>query len=383
MQYVVEEFYKNIPGKNEEVCGDHVEIIKQNGSTIIVLSDGLGSGIKANILATLTSKIAVGLFNKDLPLKEIIETIIDTLPICEKRGIAYSTLAVLIINEDGNARLIEMDTPFAFYYRNDMIKKIDKKKINIRGKTIYESNLKMGLNDRIFLASDGVVHAGIGGLLDFGLGWEGTARHLEELSKRNTSMEYIIEHMLNICKAYYFGKPADDITLIGLQFRRKHNLTILTGPPQNEKDDRVVANKLINATGKKAICGGTTAQIASRELGLELKCDLDYFDKDVPPVGHLEGIDIVTDGLLTLNKVLDYLRDYKQGEMFPKGRDGATCLMQMLLNSDRINLIVGRSMNESHQSLNLPLELGIRSQIVDRIANNLKRLNKEVKIEWY
>ncbi|MFW6301437.1 MAG: SpoIIE family protein phosphatase [Bacillota bacterium] len=383
MEYVIEEFYKNIPGKNEEVCGDHVEILKQNGSTIIVLSDGLGSGIKANILATLTSKIAIGLFNKDLPLKEIIETIIDTLPICETRGIAYSTLAVLIINEDGNVRLIEMDTPFAFYYRNDMIKKIDKNKINIRGKTIYESNFKMGLNDRIFLASDGVVHAGIGGLLDFGLGWEGTASHLEELSKRNKNMEYIIEHMLNICRAYYFGNPADDITLIGIQFRKQRKLTILTGPPQKEEDDKIVVNKLINTSGKKAICGGTTAQIAARELGQELKCELGYFDKDVPPIGHIEGIDMVTDGLLTLNKVLDYLRDYKQGEMFPKGNDGASCLMQMLLNSDRINLIVGRSMNESHQSLNLPLELGIRSQIVDRIASNLKRLNKRVKIEWY
>ncbi len=383
MSLVVEEFYKNIAREGEEVCGDNVEVIKQDDTTIIVLSDGLGSGIKANILSTLTSKIAIGLMNKNLPLEEIIATIIETLPICEVREIAYATLAILKIDNKGKAHLIEMDTPSAFLFRDNEVKSIKTKEIEIRGKKIKEAKFEIDRSDMIFLVSDGVLHAGIGGLLDFGLGWEGVAEHLTKVAEKKKDLKYIINKIVGICQAYYFTEPGDDFTILGVKYRKSRELTVLTGPPQNKEDDNVVINKLINSSGKKVISGGTTAQIAARELDRNLETSFEYYDSDIPPVSHLKGVNLVTEGLLTLNKVLEFLQNYKQGELLPEGEDGASRLIRLLLKSDHINFLVGRAMNESHQSLNLPLELGIRSQVVDRIANYLKKLNKKICIEWY
>ncbi|MGM0409441.1 MAG: SpoIIE family protein phosphatase [Bacillota bacterium] len=383
MNLVVEEFYKSIAKEGEEVCGDNVEVIKQDDTTIIVLSDGLGSGIKANILSTLTSKIAIGLLNKNLPLEEIIATVIETLPVCDVRKIAYATLAVLKIDNKGQVKLIEMDTPSAFLLKDNKVKSIKTKEIEIRNKKLRKADFQIDRSDMIFLVSDGVLHAGIGGLLDFGLGWEGVAEHLKKTADKKKELKYIINKMVGICQAYYFTEPGDDFTILGVKYRKSRELTVLSGPPQNKEDDKKVINKLMNSTGKKVISGGTTAQIAARELDRELETSFEYHDSNIPPISKIKGIDLVSEGLLTLNKVLDFLRNYKQGELLPEGKDGASRLIRLLLKSDKINFLVGRAMNESHQSLNLPLELGIRSQVVDRIANFLKKLNKEVQIEWY
>jgi hypothetical protein len=383
MSLVIEEFYKSIAREGEEVCGDNVEVIKRDNSTIIVLSDGLGSGIKANILATLTSKIAIGLINKNLPLEEIIGTLIETLPICEQRGIAYSTLAILKVNNEGQAHLIMIDSPSVFLLKDKKVVTIDTKKRIIKDKEIREAKFSICKSDMVFLTSDGVLHAGIGGLLDFGLGWDGVAEHLEKIASKKQNLKYIINKMVGVCQAYYFTEPGDDFTILGVKYRRSRELNVLSGPPQNKEDDPVVIEKLMNYDGKKVISGGTTAQIAARELDKKLETSFEYCDPNVPPVSYIEGINLVTEGLLTLNEVLEYIKGYKQGQLLPEGKDGASTLIRLLLQSDKIRWIVGRSMNESHQSLNLPLELGMRSQIVDRIASNLKKLNKEVVIEWY
>lgn len=383
MGIVIDEFYQSVPKHNQEVCGDNVEIIKSDEETIVVLSDGLGSGIKANILSTLTSKIAVGLIDKKLPLIEIIETLLATLPICEVREIAYSTLAVLKLNQNGKAQIIEIDTPSIFLARNGKVQKIEMKEREMRGKTVREAEIELEQNDKLFMVSDGVTHAGIGALLDFGLGWEGFARHIDDVLDRYLDLKDIIEKLVEICLAYYLMEPGDDFTVLGLGFREERKLTMLSGPPQDSKKDEEVIFELLEGPGRKVVSGGTTASIVARELNQKVESTFEYYDKNVPPIMKIKGMDLVTEGLLTLNKTADYLDKHKQGQLYPKGKDGASKLLRMLLSSDYIKMIVGRAMNESHQSLNLPLELGIRTQVMNRIAKSLKKLNKEVEIVWY
>ncbi|MCK4261044.1 MAG: SpoIIE family protein phosphatase [Halanaerobiales bacterium] len=366
----------------EELCGDHVEMIKKEDNSIMVLSDGLGSGVKASILATLTSKIAIGLIEKGLPLEEIIETIIETLPICQVRGMAYSTLAILKIYNDGAAYLVELDSPPAFLLRKRRIRQLEMKEKMIKGRLIKEAFFQMEKGDCIFIASDGVLHAGIGGLMDFGLGWDGVTQHLEELSAKKTSLKQMIEKMIKICQAYYVMKPGDDFTILGAQLRVPSYLTVMTGPPVEEADDLVIARKLIGVRGRKVICGGTTAQIYAREMDRELECTFDYVDPDIPPVSYIEGVDLVTEGLLTLNRTLQILQDYRYPEM-PLGEDGASLLARELLKSDEITMLVGRAVNEAHQNLNLPVDLGIRAQVIERLIGYLERLHKKLKIEWF
>ncbi|HMA59155.1 MAG TPA: SpoIIE family protein phosphatase [Halanaerobiales bacterium] len=383
MGIVIDEFYQSIPKRGQEVCGDNVEIIKNDKETIVVLSDGLGSGIKANILSTLTSKIAVGLIDKKLPLIEIIETVLATLPICEVREIAYSTLAVLRVNRNGKAQIIEIDTPSIFLVRNGQVKKIEMQEREMWGKTVREAEVKLENDDKLFMVSDGVIHAGIGALLDFGLGWQGFARHLDDVLQHYYNLKDIVEKLVDICLAYYLMEPGDDFTVLGLGFREERSLTMLSGPTQSPQKDEEVVFELLEGPGRKVVSGGTTASIVARELNQKVKSTFEYHDKAVPPIMKIKGMDLVTEGLLTLNKTADYLANHKQGQLYPEGKDGAARLVRMLLASDYIKMIVGRAMNESHQSLNLPLELGIRTQVMNRIAKSLKKLNKEVEISWY
>jgi len=384
MELVFEEFYRSIPKAGEEVCGDNVEIIKKENKTIVVLSDGLGSGIKANILSTLTSKIASGLLDKELPLREILSTMLATLPVCEVRGIAYATLAFLIIDQYQQLRLIEIDSPAAFLFRNDRIKKLDYREFELEGKKIRESNFKFQRQDQLFLVSDGVTHAGIGGLLNFGLGWDGVACQIERTVKKNQNdLKYSINKLVKIFNTFYNDQAGDDFTIIGMKYRKKRKLNIWSGPPLKKEDDSLLAQKISSAEGKKIISGGTTAQIAARELNKKLEPGLKYYDKDIPPTSKMEGFDLLTEGLLTLNKVLSLLKKYKPGQIPVEGKDGASSFTRFLLESDSVKFFVGRAVNESHQSLNLPINLGIRSQIISRISEQLKRIKKEVKIEWF
>lgn len=384
MGLVFEEFYRSIPKAGEEVCGDNVEIIKKENKTIVVLSDGLGSGIKANILSTLTSKIASGLLDKELPLREILSTMLATLPVCEVRGIAYATLAFLIIDQDQQLRLIEIDSPAAFLFRNDRIKKLDYREFELEGKKIRESNFKFQRQDQLFLVSDGVTHAGIGGLLNFGLGWDGVACQIERtVTKNQNDLKYSINKLVKIFNTFYNDQAGDDFTIIGMKYRKKRKLNIWSGPPLKKEDDSLLAQKINSAEGKKIISGGTTAQIAARELNKKLEPGLKYYDKDIPPTSKMEGFDLLTEGLLTLNKVLSLLKKYKPGQIPVEGKDGASSFTRLLLESDSVKFFVGRAVNESHQSLNLPINLGIRSQIISRISEQLRRIKKEVKIEWF
>src|SRR6056297_1135618 len=266
MGLVIDEFYQSIPKHGQEVCGDNVEIIKNDQETIVVLSDGLGSGVKANILSTLTSKIAVGLIDKKLPLIEIVETIIATLPICQVREIAYSTLAVLKLTNKGCAHIIEIDTPSIFLLRDNKVEKIPMEERKVLDKTVHEAKIKIDQRDKIFMVSDGVIHAGIGALLDFGLGWEGFARHINSVAERYHDLKSIIERLIDICMAYYLMEPGDDFTVLGLSFREKRELTMLSGPPQDPKKDEKVIFELLEGPGKKVVSGGNTANIVAREL---------------------------------------------------------------------------------------------------------------------
>jgi serine phosphatase RsbU (regulator of sigma subunit) len=77
----------------EQLCGDHVEIVEQENenSTVVVLADGLGSGVKASILSTLTSKIISTMIAAGLKLEDAVETVIAALR-SARQGKAYSTL---------------------------------------------------------------------------------------------------------------------------------------------------------------------------------------------------------------------------------------------------------------------------------------------------
>lgn len=368
---------------NEELCGDKVEIVKGDNRTIIVLADGLGSGVKANILATLTSKIMITMLKQGADLKETIETITSTLPICSVRNIAYSTFTILDIDDAFNARLIEYDNPPAFIIRKNKLIYPKKRCFESDDKNVWITELKLEVDDEITLCSDGVIHAGVGVMLNHGWEWSNVGAFLEEQTIK--SAEKLNRRLLETCNNLYAGKPGDDTTVVTVRLRMPEIAQIFTGPPDDRiKDEKVIQNFMCQP-GKKIVCGGTAANILSRELGREINTDLNYIDHTVPPTATIKGIDLVTEGVLTLKMVLNRLQSMNESceEPIFNKHDGVTQLLKMFVEeSTHIQFWVGRAINPAHQNPEFPKDLSIKINIIKEIERELSNMGKFVKINY-
>lgn len=362
----------------EELCGDNVEVVRTATDTIIVISDGLGSGVKANILATLTTKIASSMLKRGIPLEDVVDTITATLPVCKQRKIAYSTFHIIKVSGDGLATVVEFDCPSTFLKRNNHVIVFPTVEKVVGGKVIREGQLSLQEDDMLVAVSDGVIHAGIGGLLKLGWGWQGIAQQLAGESAKVIDADSLSQQVIRCCQGYYLDKAGDDSTVVSVKIRRPLHLTILTGPPADRSYDQKVVKRFLQQPGKKAIAGGTTANIVSRVTSRPLKVNLDYHDPAIPPTGRIEGIDLVTEGVLTLNAAVDRLRSAAAG----KQQDGASLLARMMLEADQINIIAGSAVNPAHQNPNFPVQINIKSQVLNQLLAVLKEKGKQVAIEW-
>ncbi|MHC1746038.1 MAG: SpoIIE family protein phosphatase [Negativicutes bacterium] len=365
----------------EELCGDNVEVVRTANSTIIVLSDGLGSGVKANILAMLTTKIASSMLKRGIPLEEVVNTVAQTLPVCRQRKIAYSTFHIIKINETGLTNIIEFDCPTSFLLRGHHVLPFPSQEKIIAGKTVREGELMLQENDKIVMISDGVIHAGIGGLLKLGWGWQGVEQELKTANQMNTDAEQLSQQIINCCQGFYLDRPGDDSTAVVVKIRPKRALTLFVGPPANAANDERITKRFLSRSGKKVVAGGTTAHIVSRITGKPVTTKLNYEDPQIPPIGHIDGIDLVTEGVLTVNAAVERMLRPKILKQSTR-QDGATLLAKMLMDADIITLLVGTAINPAHQNPSFPNQLNIKSQVLTKMQEVLLNLEKQVEIEW-
>lgn len=367
----------------EELCGDNIVVTNTQKGTIIVLSDGLGSGVKANILATLTTKIASSMLKRGIPLADVVSTIADTLPVCRQRKIAYSTLHIIKITPSGLATIVEFDCPTSFFIRDGKVMPLPLKEKVIGGKLIKEGQLLLQENDIIVAVSDGIIHSGIGGLLKLGWGWQGIADQLESVASNRNDAFSISDDIIRCCEGYYLGQPGDDSTIVTVKMRLARHLTILTGPPVDYSLDEKVVKRFLSQPGKKVVAGGTTAHIVSKVCDKKLVMDLSSYNEQIPPMGYIEGIDLVTEGILTLNAVLERVGSGRKTIIDSMHNTGADRLADMLLEADRIDIFAGKSINPAHQSPNFPFNKNIKPQVLAKLQAVLESKGKEVNIEWF
>lgn len=365
----------------EELCGDNVDIVRTPKATIIVMSDGLGSGVKANILATLTTKIATVMLKRGIPLEDVVNTIAETLPVCRQRKIAYSTLHIIKIAPDGQTTVVEFDCPTTFLVRRGKVIQFPTQEKVVSGKTIREGELWLQEEDMLVAVTDGVIHAGIGGLLKLGWGWKGVAEQIESETSGNSDTELIGQRLINCCEGYYLGRPGDDSTALVIKMRYPQQLTLLTGPPADPARDEELVGRLLGEPGKKVVSGGTTAQIVSRVTGCPLKVELTCHDPQIPPIAYLTGVDLVTEGVLTLNAAVDRLLDIQYLRRSTK-EDGATLLAKLLNKADKIKVFAGLAVNPAHQNPSFPMQMNIKAQVLNKLKTVLESKGKEVIIEW-
>lgn len=373
----------------EELCGDKVEIAKSGQDTIFVLADGLGSGVKANILASLTSKIVATMLAAGAEISDVIETMGSTLPVCSERQVAYSTFTVLRLSPNGEAHIVEFDNPDLILLRNGKNEPLNRETYEIAGKTIRETHMQLQVGDLCVFFSDGVIHAGIGKLLNFGWQHENVIKHLEKNADRYHTAHQAKESLLSACNDLYMEEPGDDTTVCVCRVRHPDIAYIMVGPPVDPENDAHIVDELINFDGTRIICGGTTSQIVSKITGRPLTTCLDYISPDVPPIGKMPGIDLVTEGVITLGKTLELMHRYEKGNIGRENalmskKDGAHLLASMLiLQCTGARFVVGRALNPAHQNPDLPLTLSIKLTLVEEIAACLRRLGKEAIVEYH
>ena len=381
--------YRSIFHEGEELCGDHVDVIEQeDGSTVVVLADGLGSGVKASILSTLTSKIISTMIAAGLSLEDCVHTIAETLPVCSVRKVAYSTFTIMRIVNSNEAELIQYDNPTVILLRDGEEYDYPKTELNIEGKKIFQSRIRLKEDDVFILMSDGCPHAGIG--TEYNFGWERS--DIVEFMKTFYSVGYTAKTLSTIlideCNRLYGEKPGDDATACVVRIRKREPMNLLFGPPSNRDDCNKMMSLFFSKEGKHIICGGTTSTIAAQYLGKPLKPKLEFIDKDVPPIAELEGVDLVTEGVITINKVLSYAKDYlNKNESYSQWgvkRDGASLICRLLFEeATDINFFVGRAINPAHQNPDLPINFNIKMQLVTELSDCLKKMGKRIKVSYF
>lgn len=379
-------YQKNKAGNT--VCGDSFmsRKIKGEGRIIGVLSDGLGSGIKASVLSSMTTTMAMNYTAMNESILTTARSIIATLPQDQVKQISYSTFCIVDIDCFGNTKIIEYETPpFCLFRRGEPVE-VPKQQVavereDLKDSVLWISEFSLEKEDRLIFFTDGVSQSGMGSAR-LPAGWDREIvpyvreilRLHPTLSAEETARRLVIQAEKN--DGY---RLLDDASCCVVYNRTPRNLLICTGPPYDPKNDHYLAAKFKEFRGKKVVCGGTTAHILSRELHVPIRTETDYSAASLPPESQMEGADLVTEGILTLSQTERIL----SGKENEKDRGGAGQLFQLLHNSDKIVFLVGTCINVAHQDPSLPVELEIRRNVVKKIKFLLEtKFLKDVEIDY-
>ena len=381
--------YQSVNHVGEQLCGDHVDVVEQSeNSTVVVLADGLGSGVKASILSTLTSKIISTMMAQGLSLEDCVETIAATLPICSVRGVAYSTFTILHLVNNTEAEVIQFDNPLVILLRGGKNYDYPKTEMSIGGKKIYKSVIRLEEEDIFILMSDGCPHAGLGLTYNFGWKREDIIGFMEANAAGGYTAKTLSTMLIDECNRLYGGKPGDDATACIVKIRRRVPMNLVFGPPPNRDDCNRMMALFFSKEGKHIVCGGTTSSIVAKYLGKPVRVGLNFEQSDIPPTAEIDGVDLVTEGVITVNRVVEYAKDYlsdnKSYEQWNFRHDGASMIARMLFEeATDINFFVGRAVNPAHQNPDLPINFNIKMNLVKELSDCLVKMGKRIKVSYF
>lgn len=389
MNVSIDVSWKSLNKMGEELCGDKVEILKTEDSDIVILADGMGSGVKANILATLASKILGTMFLEGEPIEEAVETLASTLPICKVRGISYSTFSILQIFHSGDAYLVEFDNPGCIFVRNKKLMTIPDNIREISGRKIREYRFKVQTDDCFVLISDGTIYAGVGELLNFGWTWESMADYTLKCVKETKSAARIASMLSQACDDLYQQRPGDDTTVAVARVIERRLVNLFSGPPENKEDDARLMADFMASEGKKVVCGGTSSKIVANYLHKEITNNDDGI-KAVPPTANIAGMDLVTEGVLTMSHAYKLLRRFDEGDIDADFFDaldadnGGAALARILLEEcTELNMYIGRASNEANHEGKALFDISVRKNLVLQLKEVMEHLGKQINITYY
>ncbi len=380
----IETGYTSMNKHSEILCGDWFKVFENPDKKIIVLSDGLGSGVKANILSTLTSTILGTMLSKNMPLDECIETVATALPMCKERRLAYSTFTVLELT-NGQAYLVQYDNPSAIILRKGKSLSYNYNIQFIGEKEIHESRIILQKDDIIVLMTDGVTNAGIGKLAKNGWQYSEIVAFLERLDTKQMSASHIAAQIVNCSLTLSEDSLDDDATVFVVKVRSRVVVNMLIGPPENKEDDNKVLKLFFSKNGKTVVCGGSTASVVSKYLNKPMRVIQDSGNEEIPDMASIEGVDYVTEGIITLKKVVELIQSYSKNPMcylnISKSKDPASLLARLLIEeATDVNIYFGMSENVAHQGTDIDFDTKLA--LIKQLEECLNKMGKSVKISF-
>ena len=364
----------------ETICGDFFYLIQQPQQTTAVLSDGLGSGVKANILSTLTSKIISTLLSRGMPIDDCVQTVASTLPMCSVRRLAYATFTALKI-QNGLAYLAQYDNPEVIFLRQGQAYQYQKSVYFIGEKEIHESHVPLQEDDTLVLMTDGVTNAGIGKQQPHGWLRQDVIELLKRCYTPDVSAQQLAATVVNAAMTLCLDEPDDDITALVFRLRRRQAVNLIVGPPERRDEDDRIFKLFFAKTGLHVVCGGTTARAVGKYLQKPVVPLSETLTQEVPAMARIEGVDLVTEGVITLQHVAQLLRAVQENGLQILNlhqRDGASALARMLLEqASDVNFFLGMAINPAHDAL--AIDVQEKHAAVNEIAQILGEMGKNVK----
>ncbi len=391
MNIRVEMAYKSLNKMNEELCGDKVEMLQTGHSHILILADGMGSGVKANILATLTSRILGTMFLNGASLEDCVRTVAKTLPVCQERQIAYATFSILQVFDNGKAYLVEYDNPSCIFIRDGELMPIPQNLREIEGKKINEYRFQVKEGDTFVLMSDGTIYAGPGDLFNLDWTWESMSNYTLKAARTAHSAPRLAALLSQCCSELYEDRPGDDTTIAVMQISKKKKVKLMTGPPKSPEDDEKAVRQLMEGDAFRIVSGGTSSEITARFLGKQITSVPGSLDPDIPPIAHIEGIDLTTEGVITLSRTLELLEKYASDEDLDESfyqrldeNNGGSMIARVLIEDcTDLEIILGTAVNAAHLNPNLAFQLHARNQLAEHLKEVMEKLDKSVTITYY
>lgn len=375
----------SINKKEQQICGDYFYMIEEGEKHVLVLSDGLGSGVKANILATMTARMLGKMIAGDIPIRDAVKTVADTLPICKVRGFAYSTFTILDFQKD-TLYMLQYDNPDVILIRDGKVSSYPVYESHLGEKNFHESLFKLQEGDMLILMSDGITNAGMGITTYSGWGKEELVDFCNKRYEKGISAQEMAMLVSNAALALNTYGINDDMTVMALRICQPQITNLMIGPPREKQKDHVYLQKFFHTDGKHVICGGTTAHIAAEYLEKKLCTIEGSGQNDIPAAMRLEGVDYLTEGQITLQVLLDYCQEWETDPTLfftlKKRHDPAMELYKILFyQSTQINLFFGKAENEEQ------MELGITSdekrKKVEKLISYLEKRGKDVRIAYW
>lgn len=374
--------YLSVNHYGEQLCGDHVDVVENDNSTIIVLADGMGSGVKASILSTLTSKIISTMLAAGLDITDAVETIADTLPICSERKTAFSTFTIIRIYNNERADIIQYENPNVILLRDGESFDYPITQMHIGEKIILHSTVQLQDGDIFISLSDGMLYASPDGVFNESWNRDGLIDFVAPLYDAGLTAKTLTSILLDETTKLYGGKPFDDATVCVVKIRQRQTVNIAVGPPKNRNDNHKMMSLFFAKEGKHIVCGGTTSTIAAEYLHEPIKMNYTSPDPEIPPISEVNGIDLVTEGIVTLDHVLTYALDYintnASFDQWSYKKDGASLIARTLFeDATDVNMFIGKAVNPAHTDL--PINFDIKMQILNELADCLRKMGKRVK----